>query len=233
MGSLQSLTRELENHANPQKGKILSGFFKTGKGEYAEGDLFLGLTVPQQRTIIKKYLHLPLSDLQKLLNSKIHEHRFCALAILVSQFQKVTPNSKEAIFNFYLKNTQNINNWDLVDCSAPKIVGEYLLNRDKSILYKLAGSKNLWDRRIAILSTSTFINKNQFTDTIKIAEILLKDKHDLIHKAVGWMLREVGKKDQKLLEEFLQFNCQKMPRVMLCYALEKFSQEKRRLYLNK
>ena len=174
-----------------------------------------------------------MADLEKLLNSKIHEYRMSALLILIKQYEKGNESEKNKIFNFYLRNTKNINNWDLVDISAPKIVGDYLLNKPRDVLYKLASSNNLWERRIAIISTFAFIRNNEFDDTLKIAEILLNDKHDLIHKAVGWMLREIGKRDQKIEEEFLKKYYSKMPRVMLRYAIEKFEEKKRKFYLGK
>ena len=219
---------KLQKSKNPQ---ILGRFFKTGKGQYGEGDIFLGLSVPQQREVAKKYPHLTLKELQKLLSSKIHEHRQTALFILMMKYKKSTDGEKKEIFNFYLANTANINNWDLVDLSAPSIVGDFLLDKERSILYRLAKSVSLWEKRIAMLSTYTFIRKGQLMDALKIAEVLLKDNHDLIHKAVGWMLREVGKKNQDIEEEFLKKHHQKMPRTMLRYAIEKFDEGKREYFL--
>ncbi|QQG44382.1 MAG: DNA alkylation repair protein [Candidatus Roizmanbacteria bacterium] len=240
---LNNLKADLQKIKNPVKAKLLSGFFKTEKGEYGEGDIFLGLTVPQQREIVKKYFDLTLDDLQEMLSSKIHEYRFSALAILVEKFKKTLEKGKSAkgrssygrkeIFDFYIKNTKNINNWDLVDLSAANIIGNYLMDKDKSLLYKLAQSDNLWKKRIAIISTFQFIKNNQFEDTLKISEILLNDKHDLIHKAVGWMLREIGKKNQTEEEKFLNKYCKKMPRTMLRYAIEKFPKNKKNFYLKK
>jgi len=224
--TLNNICDELFSLKNSDKAKGLQRFFKTGKGEYGEGDIFLGITVPLLRQVSNKYLDLSLGDLQILFNSKIHEYRMIALFVLIKK------EDKRAAFDFYLKNTRNINNWDLVDLSAPKIIGDYLLNRDKSILSKLARSNNLWERRIAVLSTFAFIKNNNFGDSLKIAEILINDEHDLIHKAVGWMLREVGKRDLKTEEEFLEKNYRKMPRTCLRYAIEKFSEEKRRAFLN-
>jgi len=224
--TLNNICDELFSLKNSDKAKGLQRFFKTGKGEYGEGDIFLGITVPLLRQVSMKYLDLSLGDLQILFNSKIHEYRMIALFVLIKK------EDKRAAFDFYLKNTRNINNWDLVDLSAPKIIGDYLLNRDKSILSKLARSNNLWERRIAVLSTFAFIKNNNFGDSLKIAEILINDEHDLIHKAVGWMLREVGKRDLKTEEEFLEKNYRKMPRTCLRYAIEKFSEEKRRAFLN-
>ena len=228
---LDQIKRDLSQLSNPEKAKKLSGFFKTGKGQYGEGDIFLGIPVPEQRKVAKRYIDLPLNDLQNLLSSKIHEHRLTALLILVSKYEKADNSGKDEIFSFYLKNTQNINNWDLVDLSAPKIVGDYLFNKDKSILFKLAKSNNLWERRIAILSTFKFIRNNDFEDALSISEILLHDEHDLIHKAVGWMLREIGKRDQEIEERFLSKYCMQMPRTMLRYAIEKFDENKRKFYL--
>ena len=218
---------------NPTKAKILSGFFKTGKGQYGEGDLFLGITVPLQRKLAQKYLTLSQSNIQKLLDSEIHEHRLTALFILIKRYQQSDIKIKKEIVDFYLKNLNSINNWDLVDLSAPKILGDFFQDKDKSVLYKLAQSNNLWKRRIAILATYTFIKNKQFDDTLKIAELLLEDKHDLIHKAVGWMLREVGKKDQKVEEVFLKKYYKIMPRTMLRYSIERFPEKKRKYYLKK
>lgn len=227
------LKKELKKISNPRQAKVLRRFFKTGKGEYGEGDIFLGVKVPDQREIADKFQKLSLGDLEKLLNSKVHEYRMTALLILIKQYKKADEREKKKIFNFYLKNSRNINNWDLVDLSAPKIVGDYLLNKPRNVLYKLARSKNLWERRIAIISTWIIIRNNEFDDTLKISKMLLKDEHDLIHKAVGWMLREVGKRDQKIEEEFLRKYYSKMPRVMLRYAIERFDEKKRKFYLNK
>jgi len=228
---LDQIKRDLSQLSNPEKAKKLSGFFKTGKGQYGEGDIFLGISVPEQRKVAKRYISLSLNDLQELLSSKIHEHRLTALLILVSKYGKTDDSGKDEIFHFYLKNTENINNWDLVDASAPKIVGAYLFNKDTSILFKLAKSDNLWERRIAILSTFNFIRNNDFEDALSISELLLHDEHDLIHKAVGWMLREIGKRDQEIEERFLSKYYMHMPRTMLRYAIEKFDENKRKFYL--
>ena len=227
---LSKLKSELEQLGNPSKAKIQSSFFKTSKGQYSEGDIFLGVTVPETRKIANKYLNLQLTEIQQLLSSKIHDHRLIALLILVENYKKTKDKN---IPQFYLQNLKQVNNWDLVDLSADKILGQYLLDKDKSILYKLAQSNNLWERRVAIISTFQFIKNNQFEDTLKISEILLNDKHDLIHKAVGWMLRELGKRNQELEEQFLKKHYQKMPRTMLRYAIEKFDEEKRKQYLSK
>jgi len=222
---------DLRKLANPDKAKILQKFFKTGKGEYGEGDIFLGLTVPEQRKIAQKYRNLTFSEIQELLSSPIHEFRLTALIILTLKYKKAEESEREKIVNFYLKNLKNVNNWDLVDLSAPNILGEWFFDKDKKILYQLAVSKNLWERRIAILSTFGFIRKNVFLDTLKIAEILLFDKHGLIHKAVGWMLREVGKRGREIEFAFLKKYSRKMPRAMLRYAIEKFNEKERAIFL--
>lgn len=220
---------ELNSLANPEKSKILQGFFKTGKGEYGEGDIFLGISVPEQRAVAKKYSHLSISHLQTLLSSKIHDHRSVALFILTDKYKQ--SKDKSQIIQFYLKNIKHINNWDLVDLSAPKILGDFLLNKPRKILYQLANSKNIWEKRIAIISTYAFIKNNELSDTLRISEILLKDKHDLIQKAVGWMLRELGKKDLVVLENFLKQYHKTMPRTTLRYAIERFPENTRKQYL--
>lgn len=228
---LRKLTKELTSLKNEEKIPIYQNFFKTGKGQYGEGDIFYGLTVPQQRTLAKKYKDLPLKDVKRLLNHKVHEFRLTATLILVHKYEN--SNNKEEIFNFYLNNTSGINNWDLVDISADKILGAHLINKDKSILYKFVKSKDLWKRRMSIISTFHFIKNNQFQDTLKISKLLLKDKHDLIHKAVGWMLREVGKRDIKAEENFLNKHYKEMPRTMLRYSIERFEESKRKHYVKK
>ena len=231
--TLSNLIKDINKLKNPQKAQLLARFFKTGKGEYGEGDVFLGLTVPRQRAIAKKYTKLTLADLRKLLNSKFHEYRLISLLILTEKYKKADNQEKNKIAGFYLKNTKKINNWDLVDLSAHKILGDYLLEKDKKIIYRLAKSENLWERRISILTTFYFIGKGEFEDSLKIAEILLNDKHDLIHKAVGWMLREIGKRNIEILTGFLEKYSRRMPRTMLRYAIEKFDDSKRKTFLNK
>ncbi len=246
MPTLAQLKKELKNLADPEYAEILRKFFKTGKGEYGEGDVFSGIKVPVQRNIAKEFKDLEFTDLQKLLDSKIHDERSVALFILIGQYAEGDEKTKKQVYNFYLRNTENINNWDLVDSSAPNIVGDYLLDpsassgqansgrsKNRKILYKLAKSKNLWERRIAVIATYAFIKNNEFNDTIKIAGVLMNDGHDLIHKAVGWMLREVGKKDEKILEKFLNKHYGVMPRTMLRYSIEKLNNEKRKFYLVK
>ncbi|MDP2672687.1 MAG: DNA alkylation repair protein [Nanoarchaeota archaeon] len=229
----QNLIKDFQKLKNPKKVAILSSFFKTGKGEYGEGDVFLGLTVPQQRLFVKKYLNLKLKDLELLLSSKVHEFRLTSLLILVAKYKKADEARKKEIFDFYLKNTKNINNWDLVDLSAPNIIGQYLLDKDKSVLIEMAKSKDLWKKRISILASYAFIKENQFDYTFQISKLLLSDKHDLIHKAVGWMLREAGKRNQDKEEIFLKKYYKTMPRTMLRYAIEKFDDNKRKFYLGK
>lgn len=230
---LDQIKSDLAQLSDPERAKNSYWFFKTEEGQYGEGDIFLGITVPEQRKVAKKYVSISLDDLQELLNSKIHEHRFTALVILISKYLKAEESDKEEIFDFYLKNTENINNWDLVDLSAPRIVGDYLLNKERLILYELAKSSSLWERRISILSTFAFIDNNDFEDALNISELLLNDEHDLIHKAVGWALREIGKRDQNVEERFLAKHYSRMPRTMLRYAIEKFDEKKRKKYLAK
>lgn len=235
MATARDVITELEKLKNPDKAKILSGFFKTGKGEYGEGDKFLGVTVPAQRAVAKKFKDLELKEIQRLLQSKIHEHRFTALEILVIKYERGNEKEKKEIYTFYLENTKNINNWDLVDTSARYIVGEYLFRNpnEHRILYTLTASENIWERRIAIVSTHHFISQAEFGYTIQIAELLLKDTHDLIHKAVGWMLREMGKESTSVLEEFLREHHKHMPRTMLRYSIERLPKEKKAFYMKK
>ncbi len=230
---LDQIKKDLSKLKNPERARNLSWFFKTGKGQYGEGDIFLGIPVPEQRKVAKKYIEISLEDLQQLLSSRIHEHRLTALLILVSKYEKADDAGKKEIFDFYLENTANVNNWDLVDLSAPRIIGGYLYNKDRSILFKFAKSSNLWEKRIAVLSTFSFIKNNDFEDAISIAELLLHDEHSLIHKAVGWMLREIGRRDPAVEERFISKYCLQMPRTMLGYAIEKFDEKKRKFYLTK
>ncbi|MBN2513644.1 MAG: DNA alkylation repair protein [Sedimentisphaerales bacterium] len=232
--TLSQLKRDFEVMANPEQAVILQRFFKTGPGQYGEGDIFLGIKVPPQRTLAKQYRDLSLDDVACLLQSKIHEHRLTALLILIQKYEKAEGTSRKKIFDMYLKNRKWINNWDLVDLSAPNIIGDYLLDKDRAVLYTLAQSKSLWDKRIAILATFEFIKHGQADDTFAIAEILLDDNHDLIHKAVGWMLREVGKRiNQAGVESFLQKHYRRMPRTMLRYAIERFSPTLKKKYMAK
>jgi len=209
--------------AKPEKLKILSSFFRTGKGQYAEGDKMICVTVPEQRQIAKKYYKLAnLKDVDKLLASPYHEDRLTGLIILTYQMDASTSlSARKNIVKFYLKHLDRVNNWDLVDLSCYKILGNYLLTRPRAVLYKLARTNHLWSQRVAMVSTYAFIRQGQFADTLKLAKIFLHHKHDLIHKAVGWMLREVGKRDEKVLRSFLDKYANKMPRVMFRYAVEK------------
>lgn len=230
---IEQIKNDLEKLGNPETKYALQRFFKTGKGQYGEGDVFLGIKVPDQRKIARKYKGLGLGDLQRLFDSEIHEHRLVSLLILLEKYAKGDSETKKRVYETYINNTRRINNWDLVDLSAPNIVGDYLLRRNRSVLYSLAKSENLWERRISVLATFTFIRNNDFHDAMEIAEILLRDEHDLIHKAVGWMLREIGKRNQDVEEQFLEKYHTMMPRTMLRYAIEKFPEEKRRHYMVK
>jgi 3-methyladenine DNA glycosylase AlkD len=233
MNSLNELKKELKSLSNPAKIGVFQKFFKTGKGEYGEGDIFLGITVPVQRVVAKKYIDINLNDVFILLKDPIHEFRLTSLFILVMKYRKSDKTGKEKITKLYLKNTKNVNNWDLVDTSASIILGEYLLDKPRGIIFKLAKSENLWERRIAVLSTYAFLRNNDFDDAIKIYTMLLRDKHDLMHKAVGWMLREAGKRKINVLINFLDRNCTVMPRTMLRYAIEKLPEKQRKYYLNR
>ena len=222
------IQEEIKKAGDPEKVEVYQRFFKTGKGEYGEGDVFLGLTMPKIREIAKKYLHLSVEEVEEVLHSKYHEFRMAALIIWTYQY----PKAKKEIYDAYLRNTKWINNWDLVDVTTPRIVGNYLLDKDRKVLYKLAKG-HLWERRISMLATFAFIDNKEFDDAIKIAKILLNDKHDLIHKAVGWGLREIGKKDEKVLLKFLDEHYKKMPRTMLRYSLERLNDSKRKYYMKK
>jgi 3-methyladenine DNA glycosylase AlkD len=229
---LEELRSELHKLASPRRAQASAWFFKTGPGQYGEGDRFIGVTVPEQRSLAKRYKDLSLADTKSLLHSKIHEERLLALFILVGQFEKADQTRRKKIYDFYLSNTKFVNNWDLVDSSAPYIVGSYLDEKPKDILRKLALSSSVWERRIAMVSTGYYINKGEAELALEIAEILLQDKHDLIQKAVGWMLREIGKKcGREVLESYLNKYSPIMPRTMLRYAIEHFPAEKRQNYL--
>jgi len=230
---LEDLRKDLNLYASPQKAKALKRFFKTGKGQYGEGDIFLGVQVPDSRKIVRKYANISLDNTLNLLRSKIHEERLIALLIMVEKTKGADEGARETLFKKYLENIRYINNWDLVDLSADKIVGSYLFKKTKDILYSLAASENLWERRISVLATFDFIKKGFYEDTLRIAKILLNDRHDLIHKAVGWMLREIGKRcSQEVLEQFLLANYKQMPRTMLRYAIERLPEDLRLQYLN-
>lgn len=230
---IEELQKETIKLINKDKAKILQGFFKTKKGEYGEGDIFYGITVPKSREVAIKYKEMPLESVSKLLKSKVHEERLIALLILVNKFNRGNINERKEIFNIYLKSTKYINNWDLVDLSSEKIIGEFLIDSgDIAKLIKLSKSNSIWERRIAIISTFAFIKKGISKPTLVISQILLNDKEDLIHKAVGWMLREVGKRCSQNEEQiFLDKNVRSMPRTMLRYAIERFDQKLKDEYL--
>jgi len=225
------LSKTLKNLADPAIAEHSQRFFKTGKGEYGEGDKFLGIRVPVLRKQAKKCKDMPLEEIQSLLKSSLHEERLCALFLLIHKFTRGDAVEKAIIYQLYLKNTRYINNWDLVDSSAHLIVGVYLEDKNKQPIYDLASSDSLWERRIAIMSTLHFIRKHQFDEALDLSKQLLTDKEDLIHKAVGWMLREIGKRDLHVEECFLKAHYRQMPRTMLRYAIEKFPEQKRKKYL--
>ena len=225
------LQQRLQSLGDPERAKACARFAKTGPGEYAEGDRFLGLNAATMRGLAKEFRALPLAQIEATLHSAWHEERAVALLILVLQYPKSDVDTKKILYDFYLANTRHINGWDLVDCSAPHIVGAHLFERSRKPLEKLARSGLLWDRRIAMVATQHFIRKGEYADTLRIAKLLLKDDEDLIHKAAGWMLREVGDRDPAELEAFLQYHYHAMPRTMLRYAIEKFEEKKRKAYL--
>lgn len=218
--------------ANPERAIGTARFFKTGKGQYGEGDIFIGVSNPQVQAVVKEFFkNMEISEIQELINDKIHELRFAGLLVLVAKFQKSNHAEQQIIVDFYLKNINQINNWDLVDCSAYKILGKFLLDKDRQILYDLAETGHLWSERVAVVSTMALIRNGQFTDIFRLSERFLTHPHDLMHKACGWMLREVGKRDELALEEFLEEHLHKMPRTMLRYAIEKMEEKKRLGYL--
>ena len=231
-----SASSELKALANPSRAFGLQKFFQTAKGQYGEGDVFLGLTVPEVRKVAAKYKNLSFQEIEKLTSSRFHEFRLCGLVILTLQYKSAKePSEQQRIFDFYMKQAKAgyVNNWDLVDVTAP-ILGAYLVGQKDPypFLEKLARSKSLWERRLAIIFTFAFIRADELDPTIEISQRLLKDEHDLIHKAVGWMLREVGKRDGQLLRTFLTANASQMPRTMLRYSIEKFSESERRKWLS-
>ena len=229
----RALCAELDAAADPERARHLQRFFRTGPGEYGEGDRFLGLRVPQVRAIAKRHKALPLPDLAGVLASRYHEHRQAALFVLANRYPRSAPAEQETIARFYLDHLDAVNGWDLVDGSAPHVLGAHLLSRDRSVLYELARSGHLWRQRVAVLATFRFILAGQFDDTLRLAELLRDHPHDLIHKAVGWMLREIGKRDQAAEERFLDRHAAHMPRTMLRYAIERFEPELRRSYLQR
>ena len=235
MDSVKKIIKELRSVASPAKAKILARFFKTGPGEYGEGDVFLGLTVPQIRAVAVGCGDMPLPEIEKLLASKYHEVRLAGAFCLIEKAKGADLKTRKRIFDAYIKNRSRLNNWDLIDLSAPKVVGEYLLlaPQEIGILKRLSEEKSMWPRRIAILATHVLIRERRYAETLKLAEKYLRDKEDLMHKATGWMLREVGKRDKKVLVDFLKKHAAHMPRTMLRYALEKFPPLERERYMRK
>lgn len=229
--NLSELRTAMSRLASPEKAAIARRFFKTGPGEYGEGDEFIGLTVPQTRSLVKSCDEFADDGILSLLRSPIHEARLLALLCLVRRFERGDENARQRVFDLYLKNTRWINNWDLVDTSAPHIVGRWLLARDRALLRRLAKSSSLWERRIAILATQTFIRHGEFRDTLQIVKSLLPDSHDLIHKACGWMLREIGNRETVVLTTFLEKHASTIPRTMLRYAIEKLPEKQRKAWL--
>jgi 3-methyladenine DNA glycosylase AlkD len=228
----QEIRTRLQRLANKEKAVTLQGFFKTGPHEYGEGDVFLGITVPKLRKLVKECDGIPITETVTFLKSEIHEERLLALLMLAGAFSKGDAAARQKIYNLYRKNTRYVNNWDLVDLSAPSIVGSYLLDKSRKPLYEFAKSRDLWKRRIAIMATFCFIKQDEFNEALIISKMLLADDHDLVHKAVGWMLREIGKRSLSVEEKFLRQHYKKMPRTMLRYAIERFPEAKRRRYLN-
>jgi 3-methyladenine DNA glycosylase AlkD len=226
-----SVIRRVRELADPRRAVGLQRFFKTGKGQYGEGDKFLGLHVPQIRLLSREFADLPLAEIEKLLESDWHEARLLALVLLANAYRRADSRIKDQIYRLYLRRTDRINNWDLVDLSAPNVVGAHLSKRSRAPLHKLARSPSLWERRIAIIATHHFIQKREFDDTLRIAEILLRDEEDLMHKAVGWMLREVGKRDERTLLAFLDVHAGVMPRTALRYSIERLSPAQRKRYM--
>jgi 3-methyladenine DNA glycosylase AlkD len=229
--SASDICSRLQMLGDRERALALQRYFKTAQGEYGEGDVFVGLRVPEIRKLTKEYQALPFEEVRQLLQSSLHEARLLALFILVRAYTQGDDSLQEQIFNLYLQNTRFVNNWDLVDASAEYIVGSHLRYRSRSPLYALAISNLLWDRRISIVATFLYIKCGEFAETLRIAELLLRDPEDLIHKAVGWMLREIGKRDRLTEEEFLHVHYKTMPRTMLRYAIEKFPEKLRQQYL--
>ncbi len=227
------ITAALKKVSTVDRARANEWFFKTGPGEYGEGDQFMGVTMPNIRGVIANYRGIKLSEVKKLINSPIHEKRMAGLLILVDKYKSGDEPTKKKVYDYYMDNLDSVNNWDLVDVTTPKIVGDYLLNRNKEVLYKLVKSKIIWERRVAVLATFTFIDNQQFDDALAIADILMDDKHDLIHKAVGWMLREIGKRDITVEEAFLDKHYKTMPRTALRYAIERMSESRRKHYMGK
>ena len=231
MNETESVKKELKKLADPARAKAQQRFFKTGPGEYGEGDRFMGVRVPPIRRLVRKFRGISMESVDELLASPWHEERLFALIMMTDIFKRGSDGDRSAVYGHYMGSTEYINSWDLVDVSAPHVPGAFLWKRDRGPLFDLAESHDLWERRIAIVATQHFIRNNDFSDTLKISEMLLKDQHDLIHKAVGWMLREVGKRDMETEESFLRKHCSEMPRTMLRYAIERFPEDLRQSYL--
>jgi len=231
--TVSDFKKDLAKNANRNQAEISRKFFKTGKGEYGENEIFIGIKVSVQRKLVRNYYDLNFDDLRELLESKIYEERYCALLILTEKYRKSSGKSKKSIFDFYIKNSFGVNNWGLVDISASQIAGDFLKDRDKSILYEFAKSQKWWERRIAIVSTLAFVRDGDFEDALKISEMLLEDRQNLINKAVGWILREIGKKNQEIETEFLDEHIAEISAITLSYATEKFDKKKRKEYLAK
>lgn len=225
------LEAHLKSLGDPEKAAFHQRFFRTGPGEYGEGDVFLGIEVPELRRLSREHRAIPVGEAKKLLRSKYHEARLLALFMLVLRYEKGDEETRDNIYRFYLRSAKHVNNWDLVDLSAPRIVGAHLLNRPRKPVHDLARSRDLWRKRIAMLATYAFIKEDDFDDALRVAETLVRDEHDLIHKAVGWMLREIGKRDRGVEEAFLAKHYKTMPRTMLRYAIEKFPERTRKRYL--
>ena len=230
---VESIQKELEAYIDPVKREYLPNFFKTGKGQYGEGDKFLGVVVPNTRLVAKRHKEEPFEVMAELLQSDWHECRLCALLMLVERFKKSGEKEQKEIYDFYLTQTERINNWDLVDLSAPYIVGEYLRDKSREDLYRLAGSTLLWEQRIAVVATATLIRNNDFVDILRLSPLFLHHKHDLMQKAIGWMLREMGKRNRDLLLQFLDKYAREMPRTMLRYSIEKLTDEERKHYMQR
>lgn len=229
----QEVENALNAHENPGDAAFLQRFFKTGKGQYGEGDIFIGLRVPLVRKIATQFRDLPLTEIERLLESPIHEHRLCAVIIMTEQAKRADQGQRKALYDLYMRRTDRLNNWDIIDVSCREVAGGYLLDKSRQPLYRLARSHDMWERRIAIVSTWQFIREGDLADTFAIAELLLNDTHDLIHKAVGWMLREAGKRDEDQLKAFLNEHAAHMPRTMLRYSLERLHPEERQYYMRK
>ncbi len=227
----EDVRKRLKKLGTRERAEVSQRFFKTGPGQYGEGDVFLGVRVPELRRLAKEFKDLASREIQGLLRSEVHEERLVALLILVRNYPKADQEAQKRIYGLYMGHLRFVNNWDLVDVSAEHVVGAFLRDKDKSPLYRLARSKDLWERRVSVLATFHYIKRNEFSETLKIARMLLLDEEDLIHKAVGWMLREVGKRDLAVEEKFLKTHYLKMPRTMLRYAIERFPEPKRQRYL--